>query len=53
MLAGSSIMHSHCVLSRVRPPEGDALGGTTGSVRIKSDGFATDILHILRREVCV
>ena len=31
----------------------DALGGFTGSVRIKSDGFDEDTLHILGRDVCL
>ena len=50
MLVESSIMHSHCVLSWFRTPKWEAPGGIMGSVRIKSNGFAKDILQFFRTQ---
>ena len=47
-LIESPIMHSQCVLSRFRP-----LSGFTGSVHMKSDGFAKDVIHFFTTDVCL
>ena len=49
----SFIMHLHCVLPCFRPPKGGGSRSSTGTVRIKSDGFARDILQFFVIEVCL
>ena len=52
-LTESSIMHSHNIFSCVRPPQRASSRCFTGSVRIKSDGFAQDILHLCCRGLLI
>ena len=46
-------MHSPCVLSRFRLPKEEAVGVSTGPVRITSNNFAENVLYILARDVCI
>ena len=47
------LMHLHCALSCFMPPKGKASRCFTGTIRIKSDGFANDILHVFVIAVCL
>ena len=53
MLAESSIMHSHYVLSRLRLFKVESCVCFTGSVRISNDGFAMDIFLFGGLEACL
>ena len=47
--SGIQTVFYHCLGLR----RGEALGGFTGSIRIRIDSFAKDILDILRTDVCL